>query len=100
MSVHQCARSTTSLEIVNLQRRRCFLARSIKMFPRKLFVMQLVQYITDYIESGLEVILTVDKNEQMVKGKFDRELQNLGLVEAFRNKFKSTGPVSYFRGQH
>ena len=53
-------------------------------FPRNLFIMYLVQLITDSIESGLEAILTFDTNGHVVKGKLSRHLQNLGIVEAYR----------------
>ena len=36
----------------------------------------------------------------MVKDKLARQLHNLGLVEAYSNKLKSSGPTSYFRGRH
>ena len=36
----------------------------------------------------------------MVKGKLALQLQKLGLVEAYTNKFQSTCPASYFRGRH
>ena len=62
--------------------------------------MHLAQFITDSIESGLQVILTMDTNEHMVTGKLDRQLQKLGLVEAYSDKFKSLGPASCFRGRH
>ena len=39
------------------------------MCPHKLLNMCLVQFIKDSIESGLEVILTVNANEHMVKEK-------------------------------
>ena len=46
------------------------------------------------------MILTVVANEHAVKGKISHQLQNLRLVEAYCNKFKSTGPTSCFRGRH
>ena len=70
------------------------------MCPRKLFIMNVEQFIADSIEPGVEVMLTVDVNDRMVTGKLARQLWNLGLVEAYCNKFKSTGPTSYFRGRH
>ena len=36
----------------------------------------------------------------MIKGKIVLDIQKLGLVEAYNNKFKSTSPTSYFRGTH
>ena len=64
------------------------------MCPRKLFTIHLVQFITDSIDSGLEVILTADANEHVVKGKVDMKLYKLGIVEAYCDKFKSTGTTS------
>ena len=51
--------------------------------------------------AGMEVILTVDSNEHVVKGQLAKQLQNLGLAEAYCTKFDSEGgPASYFRGRH
>ena len=49
---------------------------------------------------GLEVILSIDANDNMIKGKLVLQLHKLGLVEAYDTKFKSAGPASYFRGRH
>ena len=88
-------------EVIYLQRGRYFLARKIDVFPRKLFILHLTQFIADSISLGLEVILTVDANEHVVKGKLAKQLNNLGLVEAFCTKFNPEGgPASYFRGRH
>ena len=56
--------------------------------------MLLVQFITDYVESILEVILIFDANESVVKGKLSHQLQKLALAEAYSDKFKTTGPAS------
>ena len=50
--------------------------------------MHLTQFITSAIELGLEVILAVDSNEHMLKGKLVLQLQKLGLVEAYNKKQK------------
>ena len=47
------------------------------------------------------MILTVDANEHVVKGKLAKQLKNLGLVEAFCTKFNlEGGPASYFIGRN
>ena len=57
--------------------------------------------MSDSISLGLEVILTIDANEHVVKGKIAKQLKNLGLVEAFCAKFNPRGgPASCFRGRH
>ena len=45
-------------------------------------------------------MLTVDTNEHVVKGKLSKKLRNLGVVEAYCNKFKSEGPSSCFRDRN
>ena len=82
MCAYQFVRSKKSLGIVRRRRRLHFLARNINIYPRKLIIMHLVQFITDSIELELELILNVDTHEHVVKGKLARQLQNLGLVEA------------------
>ena len=72
MSAYQCVRSKKSLGTVRLQRWKRFLARNISMCPRKLFIMHLAQFIVDSIESGLEVILTIDTNDNVVKEKLSQ----------------------------
>ena len=42
------------------------------MYPQKLLIIHLKQFITDFIESGLEVILDINANENMVKDKLAR----------------------------
>ena len=66
-----------------LQRRRCFRTINIGMCPRKLFIFHLTQFIAQSISSVLEVILTVDANEHVVKGKLSRHIRNLGMSEVF-----------------
>ena len=47
------------------------------------------------------MILTVDTNEHVVKGKLARKLRNLGMAETFCTKFNPLGGcASYFRGRH
>ena len=70
------------------------------MCPHKLFIMHLVQFIVDTIELGLEVILSVHANEQMIKSKLALQLQKLGLVEFYNCKCKSAGHASYFKDGH
>ena len=36
----------------------------------------------------------------MIKSKLSQQLRNLGLVEVYYNKFKTSGPASCFRGRH
>ena len=62
--------------------------------------MHLAQFITESIESGIEVILTVDSNEHVVKGKLSCQIHNVGIVEAYSNNFKSAGLASCFRSTH
>ena len=70
------------------------------MCPHKLFILHSSQFIAEHISLGLEVILTVDANEHVVK-KLSRQLNNLGMVEAFFANFNPEGsPASYFRGRH
>ena len=42
----------------------------------------LEQFVAESIGSGLEIILILDANGLMVKGKLAQKLQSLGLVEA------------------
>ena len=101
ISACQCVKSKSTLGTAYLQRRRCFLARMIDVCPRKLFILLLTQLTSDSRSSGLEVILMVDANEHVVKGKLAKQKKNLGLVEVFCTKFNlEGGPASYFRGRH
>ena len=79
ISAHQSIRSKSSLDTLCSQKRRFFLARSIEICRCKLFIMNLTQLFASTIELGLEVILSVDANEHILKGKLDLQLQKLGL---------------------
>ena len=70
------------------------------MCPHKLLIMHLKYFITDDVDLGREVILTVNANNHVVKVKLTKQLQNLGLVEAYFNDFKHTCPASCFRDRH
>ena len=84
-----------------LQRRRHFLARNIDVCPRKLFIFYSTQFIAESISLELEVVLTVDANEHVVRGKFARQLRILGIKEAYCTKFNPEGgPASHLRGKH
>ena len=101
MSACQRVKSKQTLGTVHLQRRRCFRARDIHECPRKLFILHLPQLVFDSISSGLEVILTVDVNEHVAKGKLAQQLNALGLREAYCTKFNSEGgPAQCFRCRH
>ena len=50
--------------------------------------MHLMEFIVDTIDSVREIILTVDANEHIVKGKISKKLKNAGLIEVCFNKFK------------
>ena len=65
-----------------------------------MFIQHLVQFIATSINSGSKVILTVDANEHIAKGKLTNELLKLGLVEGYCNKFQTKGLASHFRGLH
>ena len=91
ISAHQYVKSRSTLGTMCLQRRRCFLSRKIDVCPRKLFILHLTQFIAESISLRLEVILTLDENDHVVKGKLSRQLKNLGLVEVFCTKFNPEG---------
>ena len=44
--------------------------------------------------AGLEVILTIDSNEHVVKGQLAKQLQHLGLAEACFRKFDRDGGLA------
>ena len=72
ITTHQYVRSKTSLYTVGLRRRRKILKRNIKICPCRLFIINLKQFISESIESGLEVMLKVDSNDHEVKRKLAR----------------------------
>ena len=47
-----------------------------------LFIFHLSQFVSDSMSQGLEVILTVDTNEHVVKGKLAKQLKNLGFFRS------------------
>ena len=55
-----------------------------------------MESIADTINTGRDIILTMDENEHMVKGKLDKKLKNASSIEAHCNKLKSEGPASCF----
>ena len=65
----QCVKSKLTLDTMHLQPRKFVLARGIDVCPRKLFILHLTQFASDSMSSRLEVILNVDANEHVVKGK-------------------------------
>ena len=52
------------------------------MPPPQIMHSFLEQFVAESIGSGLEIILILDANGLMVKGKLAQKLQSLGLVEA------------------
>lgn len=63
--------------------------------------MHSLKFISEYISSGFEVILTVDSNEHIVKGKLAQQLRLIGLKEAYCAKSNSDGsPTLHFRDRH
>ena len=83
ISTYECVTSKSTLGTVCLQRRRYFLITKNDACPRKLFILHLIQFIAEFISLGLQLILIVDINEHVVKGKLARQMKNLGMVEAF-----------------
>ena len=52
------------------------------------------------MSQGFEIILTVDANKPIVKCKLAKSLTDLGLIEAYFQKFKELVHASYLRGQN
>ena len=101
ISAYQSVKSVSTLGTMQSQRLRYFIARGINVCPRKIFITHLTQFISNSMAVGLEVILTIDSNEHLVKGRLAKQLQHLGLAEAYCTKFDSDGgPASFFRGKH
>ena len=45
------------------------------MYPRKLFIINLTQFIAEYIDSGRDAIITADANEHVVKVKLAKKME-------------------------
>ena len=59
------------------------------------------KFAADSISLGLEVILTVNANKHVVKGKLARHLRSLSTKEAYCKNFNPEGgPASCFSGKH
>ena len=65
-----------------------------------LWLWKLVEFIFLSISADFQILLVVDANKHMIKGKLTKELISLGLAEAYIHKFNKSGPASYFRGVH
>ena len=72
ISASQCVKSKSTPCTVHIQRRRCFIARRIAAYPRKLFILHLTQFTSDFISLEIEVILNVDANMHVIKGKLSK----------------------------
>ena len=68
ISAHQSVKSVLTLGTVCSQHSRYFISRGVNVCSRKLFIMHLTQFISNSMAVGLEVILTIDSNEHVVKG--------------------------------
>ena len=101
ISAYKSVKSVSTLGTACSQRRRHFLARGIDVCPRELFILHLTKFMPSSTIAGLEVILSVDANENDVKGQLAKQLQKLGLAELCCTKFNlEGGPASYFEGRH
>ena len=73
ISACQSVKSSSIIGTVHSQLRRYFLVRNINVFPRKFFISHLIEFISDTINTGMEIILTVDENKHMVKNKLAKK---------------------------
>ena len=63
-----------------------------------MLTIDLCKEIERWLESGDQLILGVDANEDVCTGPFSRSLQTLGLVKVITNKHGNEAPATYNRG--
>ena len=67
------------------QQRTYFQQHNEDWCPRDMFTIDLCKEIERWLESGDQLILGVDANDDVCTGPFSRSLQTLGLVEVITN---------------
>ena len=65
--------------------------------PRTLFCQQLCEFLQFSIDKGINIVLSIDSNENMDTGKLAQNLKELHLKEIYNSKFQAnTAPKSWF----
>ena len=63
-----------------------------------MFTIDLFKEIETWLESGDQLILGVDANEDVRTGPFSRNLKTLGLAKVITNQHGNEAPATYNRG--
>ena len=56
---------------------KALLAIKVNVYPKKMLILNLIEFIAETINTGREIILAVMSNEHIVECKIDKQLKTL-----------------------
>ena len=81
ITAYQCVCSRQIQNIVYNQYLWYFRSKQNPICPREAFQNDLIQFISESIQLGFGIILSIDANENMRGGKLQKLLEETGLIE-------------------
>jgi len=90
--------SQSKLTTVYDQHKRYMRDRNIKLSPKELFDEHLTTELEQIIESGVNLVLAIDANDNIISGSFTRKMQSIGLQNVFDNPEFPPVPPTHYNG--
>ena len=97
---YQVSKSTskTAQNTIFLQHRRYCQHNGITLSPRELFQQDFMKCVNSWLANGERLIIFMDFNEHVLRGKLPRLLQQAGLSEVSHTRWGGTEPNTFARG--
>ena len=90
--------SKAAYNTIFLQHHRYIQQKGICLTPRELFQQDFISNVRRWRGNGERLVIFMDFNEHILKGKLPRMLQDEGLVEISSTRWAGVEPKTYFRG--
>ena len=97
---YQVAKTTSkrAQNTIVLQHRRYCQHNGINLSPRELFQQDFMTCVNSWLASGERLIIFMDFNEHVLRGKLPRLLQQAGLEEVSHTRWGGMEPKTFARG--
>lgn len=97
---YQVAKSTSkkAQNTIFLQHRKYCQHNGISLSPRELFQQDFMECVNSWLANGERLIIFMDFNEHVLRGRLPKLLQQAGLSEVSHTRWGGTEPKTFARG--
>ena len=83
-----------------MQQLRYFRRIGRELYPIKNFIVDLTQYTRESLQQGYKVIICLDANKNMVRGRVAKMFQAIRLIESIKLFHVGASPTIFIEGQY